>query len=283
MGGKGRGAYGFRLVPTHETELPDLSPLDGDAVSVALECRHASVLVERNRLDRECVSLGLRGTSLLEVRRDPPSITLEFPEPTTPEALVHPLLAPPISILARWRGDLTLHAGCFFADGRAWGVIGTKEAGKSTMLAKLAERGYPLLADDLLVLDAGIARAGPSCIDLRPDVAKRVPGARFLGKVGDRPRHRLATPPGPARAELGGFFLLDWSDDESVGVEPVPAGEALRIVYEQEYIGLIGAADPEKILDLLKIPMWRVERPPDWSFSEETIDRILEVTTEVGA
>jgi hypothetical protein len=283
MGAESRGAYGFRLVPTHEIKLPDLSPLDGDAISVALECRHASVLVERNRLDRECVSLGERGTSLLEVQRDPAAITLEFPEPTTPEALVHPLLTPPISILARWRGDLTLHAGGFFAAGHAWGVVGAREAGKSTTLAKLADRGCPLLADDLLVLDGDVVRAGPACIDLRPDVAERMPAARFLGEIGNRPRFRLTTPPGPARAKLGGFFLLDWAEEGGVRVEPVPAAEALKVVYDQEYIALLGPADPEKILDLLQTPMWRVSRPRDWGASEEAISRVLQIATEAGS
>ncbi|HEX8959453.1 MAG TPA: hypothetical protein VF770_06485 [Solirubrobacterales bacterium] len=278
MGPESRGAYGFRLVPRHEIELPDLSPLDGDVLDVALEWRRASVLVERNRLDSECVSMGKRGSSLLEVRRDPATITLELPGETTPEMLVHPVLTAPISILARWRGDLTLHAGGFFANGRAWAVIGQREAGKSTALAMLAERGCPLLADDLLVLDRGIVRAGPACIDLRPDVAERIHGARYLGEVGDRPRYRLPAPHGPARAPLGGFFLLDWGDEGNVAVERLPTAEALRVVYEQEYIGLLGPADPQKILDLLGMPMWRVRRPPEWARGEETIEAILETT-----
>lgn len=278
-----RGAYGFRLVPpAHEPELPDLIEVDGQASEVALEWRHASGLVERNKVDPGLVSLGERGRSLLEVRRQPASITLEFPERVTPEALVHPLLTPPISILARWRGDLTLHAGAFFADGLAWAVLGAREAGKSTTLAQLAERGLPLLADDLLVLDDGVVRAGPACIDLRPDVAERTPGARFLGEVGKRPRYRLTAPPGPARAELGGFFLLGWSEDDSVRAEALPAGEALPVVYAQEYIGLLGAADPKKILDLLGVPMWRLQRPRDWRFSGESIERMLEIAARGG-
>lgn len=277
MGADRRGAYGFRLVPRHEIELPDLLPVDEGAEPVALECRHATVLVMRTSRTPDCITAGTRGTSLLEVRRDPPSITLEFPEPASPEALVHPLLTPPISILARWRGDLTLHAGCFYAGGRAWGVVGTKEAGKSTMLANLAARGYPLMADDLLVLDEGVVRAGPSCIDLRPDVAERMPDARFLGEIGDRPRYRLTTPPAPTRAPLAGFFLLGWSEDDRVHVDRVPPTEALRVLYEQEYIALMGAVDPKKVLELLGTPMWRVERPPDWRFTEEALDRILDV------
>ena len=278
MGGKQSGAYGFRLVlPRHEPELPDLIPLDGDALEVALEWRHAACLVTRADVEPDHVSLRERGNALLEVHRDPPSITLELPEEVTPDALVHPLLTPPISILARWRGDLTLHAGGFFANDRAWAVLGAREAGKSTTLAMLAERGLPLLADDLLVLDEGVVRAGPACIDLRPDVAERMPAARYLGEVGGRPRYRLAAPSGPARARLAGFFLMGWSEDDRVSVERVPASEALAIVYEQEYIGLLGAADPDKIFDLLEVPMWRVRRPADWKVRDEAIDRILEI------
>jgi hypothetical protein len=277
MGGDPRGAYGFRLVPTHDLELPDLVGVEEAAESVALECRHATALVDRLERTEESIVASSRESSLIEVHRDPLSITLALPNPTTPEELVHPVLTMPISILARWRGDLTLHAGCFYAGDRAWGVMGPREAGKSTMLANLAEREVPLLADDLLVFDQGVVHPGPSCIDLRPDVAERMPEARFLGEINDRARYRLTTPPPPSRPRLGGFFLLSWGEEERVEVTRMEASEALRVLYEQEYIGLLGPADPLKILDLLGTPMWRVERPPNWRFTEETLDRILEV------
>jgi hypothetical protein len=284
MGGQDRGTYGFRLVlPPGEIRLPSLSPVPADAQDVALEWRHAEVLVERNRLDADCVLAGKKGGDSLEVRRDPAAITLGFAEPATPEALVHPLLTGPMSILARWRGDLTLHAGAFFAADRAWAVMGEREAGKSTALAQLAERGCPLLADDLLVLDEGVVRAGPACIDLRPDVAERMPAARLLGEIGDRPRYRLSAPGGPARARLAGFFLMSWGEEATVSAEPVPVSEALRIVYEQEYIGLLGPADPARVLDLLGVPMWRIRRPADWAFTEETARRMLEITAGATA
>jgi hypothetical protein len=282
-GSKNRGAYGFRLVPpAYEQALPDLTPLEGDAVSVALEWRHAVGLADQWLIEPDRVMLRERGKSLLDVRRDPPSIALDFAETVTPEVVVHPVLTPPIAILARWRGDLTLHAGSFFANDRAWAVVGAREAGKSTTLARLAERGYPLLADDLLVLDEDVVRAGPACIDLRPDVAERMPEARPLGEVGNRPRYRLTAPPGPPRAKIGGFFLMDWSEDASFELELIPPTDALRVVYEQEYMGLMGPAEPGKILDLLGTPMWRVRRPRDWRVEDECINRILEVT-EAGA
>jgi hypothetical protein len=280
MGADSRGAYGFRLVFSgNGAQPPDLSPLPAEAPSIAVEWRHATALIARSRLGEDRVWVAERGGSSLEVRRVPPAITLELAEPASSDALIHPLLTGPISILARWRGDLTLHAGAFFAAGQAWGVLGRREAGKSTTLATLATRGFPLLADDLLVLDEGVVRAGPACVDLRPDAAWRLPGARFLGDVGGRPRHRLAVPAGPARAKLGGLFVLEWGEEATVAVDRVPASEALAILYAQEYIGLLGPADPEKVLDLLGTPMWRVRRPAEWSLAEATAERMLAIAT----
>jgi hypothetical protein len=259
--------------------VPDLAPLPADAVEVAVECRQAMALVPRNRLDGDCVAVAERGSPTLEVRRAPPSITLELEEPPSPEALLHPLLTGPISILARWRGDLTLHAGAFFAAGRAWGVMGAREAGKSTTLATLAGRGCPLLADDLLVLDDRVVRAGPACVDLRPDSARRLPEARFLGEVGGRPRYRLGSPTGPARAPLGGLFLLDWGGAPEPVAEQLPPSEALSTVFEQEYIGLMGPTDPEKVLDLLAAPVWRVRRRRDWDQAEAVADLMLAIAS----
>lgn len=279
MGPELRGAYGFRLVMDPSLgRLPDLPELDEDAPGIAFEWRHASLLVEREILDGDRVSLGIRGGSGLEVRREPASILLELAEEPTLHSLVHPLLTTPMSILARWRGDLTLHAGSFFANGRSWAVIGAREAGKSTMVATLGERGCPLVADDLLVLDGETVHAGPACVDLRPDVVARVEGARSLGVVGGRHRYRLSTSQGPARSHLGGFFLLDWSDDAAVAIEEVAPSERLRLLCEHDYIGLLGPADPRQMLDLLEIPMWQVRRPRDWAATSAAADGILALT-----
>jgi hypothetical protein len=279
MGDQRGGAYGFRLVPrAWDGPLPGLLRAERDAPQVALEWRHASPLAEREQVDGDRVVLSRRGVSLLDVEREPAVITLEFPETVTADAIVHPLLTPPIAILARWRGDLTLHAGAFFANGCAWGVIGAREAGKSTTLARLAERGCPILADDLLVLEGTMAHAGPACIDLRPDIAARMPETRFLGEIAGRPRYRMAAPEGPARAPLGGIFLLDWCERDQVHVEALDAAQGLQLLYGQEYIGLLGPADPTKVLELLGTPMWRVRRPADWDVSAEALDRMLELT-----
>lgn len=245
-----------------------------------MEHHRAALRVDIEVRDETRIATGRRAGSLLEVRADPAAIRIDMPEEISAEALVHPLLTVPISILARWRGDLTLHAGSFAFEGRAWAVVGGREAGKSTTLAKLAQRGYPLMADDLLVLDGDTARAGPTCVDLRPDVAERMPEARLIGEVGGRPRHRLSTPEGPASAPLGGIFLLEWGEGDAVRVEPVGSAEALQVIFRQEYIALVGPTDAAKVLELMKVPMWRVSRPRDWSRGDEIIDELLAVAAQ---
>jgi hypothetical protein len=194
------------------------------------------------------------------------------------DALVHPILTVPISVLARWRGDTTLHAGAFLAGSVAWGIVGKREAGKSTLLATLGEAGCPIVADDLLTIDRGSAWSGPHCVDLRPDAARRFDSAREIGEVGGRMRFRLSTRPGPARAPLGGFFVLDWTEGTDVGLCPLTARERLQMLYSQEYIALLGPSDPERIIELSGLPAWRLTRPRAWEMSGVVVERLLETT-----
>src|SRR4051812_14551594 len=111
MAARGRGAYGFRLVTrAWEDPLPGLLEADAEATEVALEWRHAASVGTLEDVQEDRLLLGGRGAALMEVRRDPAAILLDLPEAVSPEAIVHPVLTPPIAVLARWRGDLTLHA-----------------------------------------------------------------------------------------------------------------------------------------------------------------------------
>ena len=279
---RSEGAYGFRLVVDGgERRLKDLVALNGGSPTVNVHVRHASVLEDTLEIDAGRVRMSRRGGVKLEITREPHSITVDLGEMIDQEALIHPVLALPISVLARWRGDVTLHAGAFATEAGAWGILGTREAGKSTMLASLAERGRPIVGDDLLAVHDGVVQAGPSCVDLRPDVAARMESARCLGKVGERIRHRVSTPPGPSRVPLRGFFLLGWQEEGSeVTVSRLSAPEQLKLLYAQEYMGLLGPADPHKLFDLTELPAWRVLRPRDWAATQATIDAMLGVTAE---
>jgi len=271
------GAYGFRLSCPQAGELPNLIEQEASSPAVTVSWRHASTVRDVEEVGEDRVAYGFRGSTTYYVERDPAAIRFDIPYVPSPAALVHPLLTIGVSVLARWRGDVTLHAGAFQTRVGGWGVMGAREAGKSSLLASVGERGYPVLADDLLAIDERSIWAGPSCVDLRPDTVDQFADATPMGIVGGRPRFRLATPPGAGRVPMRGFFVLDWSDGLEIEVEPLAPQERLEWLYRQEYIRLVGFPDPAKLLPLVALPAWRLRRPRDWIAGGEAVDRVLEV------
>lgn len=273
------GAYGFRFTyPEWDGTLSDLVELDESVPEVEISWRMASSIVAQEHVEEGLVRMGpLRGSSFA-VRREPRSITFHLADTPNPDALVHPMGTVPLSVLARWRGDVTLHAGAFATEAGAWALAGEREAGKSTMLALLGQAGYPILADDLVAAHDGSVWSGPQCVDLRPDVAEHFAAARDLGMVGGRARWRLSTPPAPMKVPLRGVFLLDWHDAPSTAITPLPSAEWLKWLYRLEYIGLLGPADPQKLLALIGLPAWRVLRPRRWDSADEVVQAMLDAS-----
>ena len=274
-----RGAYGFRLIYADPgPHLRDLVEVDVSAPAVAVSWRHAIPIMNFKEVDENHVTWATRGRSALHVEREPRSIRFDLPEPPVPAALVHPFLTFAISILTRWRGDVTLHAGAFETPSGAWGIMGARKSGKSAMLAALAERGFAVVADDLLAIQDGSVWAGPNCVDLRPDTADHFSSARYLGVIGGRPRFRLSTPPSRAQISLRGFFVLDWHERPVIEAELVPAEERLQWLYRQEYLLLLGRPDPRKVFRLMSLPTWRIRRPSDWGATQDAVNQVLAVT-----
>ena len=272
----GDGAYGFRLLFPEEAERPrDLVALDDGAPAISVVRRHGTPAEDRYEVTDDRVTMASAAHSGFVAARDPASIVLQLAEAVGLDALIHPILTVPISVFARWRGDVTLHAGAFEQDGGAWIVAGRREAGKSTMLASLAAAGRPIVADDLIAVQDGTVWSGPNCVDLRPDVASRFPGARSVGTVGGRERWRISTPAGSPRLPLRGFFLLEWADTPRTELAPLSAREILALLFEQEYIQLLGYADRAAVLDLGALPAWRVTRARDWSASQDAVASML--------
>lgn len=272
------GAYGFRLsCPQAGDPLPDLIEVNPTSPHVIVTWRHASTVKDIEVVESDRVAYGSRGATTYYVERVPRAIRFDIPYVPSPAALVHPLLTIGVSVLARWRGDVTLHAGAFETPAGGWGVMGAREAGKSSILASIGERGYPVVADDLMAVQNGSVWAGPSCVDLRPDTVGRFTNAVPMGIVGGRPRYRLSTVPGHAQIPLRGFFVLDWNHASDISVEPLSTQERLQWLYRQEYIRLVGYSDPAKLLPLVALPAWRLTRPRDWAATEEAVERVLEI------
>jgi len=178
--------------------------------------------------------------------------------PPSDAQLAHPYLAATAAIAARWDGRESFHAGAFVIGGRVWGVLGEREMGKSSLLAVLARLELPVLTDDVLVLRDGLALAGPRCIDLREEAARRLRMGRTIGPVGTRERWRIMLPAVAPELPLAGWISLEWAD--RTGIESVPPGERFPRLLDNLTV-VLDPLDPPIVLTLAALPMVTLRRP----------------------
>jgi hypothetical protein len=269
----GLGAYGFRLhgidaaahlLTSAEPAWPELT-----LVRSVDDTRGP----QRDRVDEDQAELVLRSGGWVELRRADARATYHLRQPASDGDLLHPYLAPVAALAARWLGRESFHAGAVVVNGGAWGVLGDKEAGKSSTLASLALAGHPVLSDDILVLDKGDVFAGPRCIDLREEPAQRLGVGEPLGVVGVRERFRLELGAAPARVPLRGFVSLEWGGE--VSVEPVRGAERLLALVPHRAL-LLETSAPADLLELSSLPFLRLRRPRGWDSLADTVERLLE-------
>lgn len=230
---------------------------------------HARQGPEPEGMDTQRAVLGLPGLRQLVLRRGEGTATFTGPRLSHDE-LIHPYLGAAASVFSRWHGREVFHAGAFVCGDVAWAVVGGREAGKSSLLAALAARGWPVLADDLVITDGHQAFRGPRTIDLR----RPAPGALApVTPVRGGSRWRLALPPLPGAAPLGGWIYLRWRTD--VTMHAVPASRSLaRLAARRTWPAL--PSDPQTLLALAARPGWDLGRPADWARMDQTVDLMLE-------
>jgi hypothetical protein len=202
------------------------------------------------------------------------TITLHGPQSLWTDWFVHPTLAAISSVFSNWLGRHAIHAGAFVAGGAAWALIGVKQAGKSSTLGWLAGVDRPILADDLVVSDDGMALAGPRTLDLVPASARYL----CLGghTVRDGERQRLRVPAVDPEVPLRGWFALAWGD--TLEARPIPPGERLEVLIENLRIPLDGPGS-SGLLDLAALPGFALCRPRSLDHLPQAGARILEIAT----
>jgi hypothetical protein len=216
----------------------------------------------------------------LEIDRAARRTTVVRHAPMTPDELVHPHLAPTACIAGHWLGRTSFHAGAFAVNGRAWGVMGARQMGKSSLLMSLHASGLPVVSDDLVVVEEGRVFSGPRCIDLRRSAADRFESGRALGRVGGRERWRVDLPDIAPELPLAGWVLLGWSD--GVVVEPIEGSYRLAVLATHRALLARGTAHPA-FLDLATLPMLLFSRPRDWGRAEQGFERLLEPLSEMSS
>lgn len=222
-------------------------------------------------VDSESARVWIGSNGRIDVDRASMTVSFSTKRALTPDEVLHPFLGLPASFASHWLGRQVLHGGAFVLHGRAWAVLGDKEAGKSSTLGYLMRRGLSVLSDDILALDGRAVFAGPRCIDLRGQAAAVLGGER-LGEVGSRERWRLRPGAVAASVPLAGLVVLEWAQRESI--EPLDAGGRLRALIAQSVVRPDDAA-ALPLLDLAGLPAWRVRRPRDLNRAEDTISRLL--------
>ncbi len=140
-------------------------------------------------------------------------------------AIVLERMVAPIAMILERAGFVALHASAVGkVAGRAWIFIGNSGAGKSTTALQMMRRGFDLLADDLVMIDAGKTPGGKQeLIAATPslrlfDRPETVPEAidkelvmphieKFWYQLPDRSGGRK-------RHEIAGIFSLEPTDNE---------------------------------------------------------------------
>ena len=271
MAGPSRGAYGFRVNGVESAQrllvnVPRTWP------SLTLRTQLGFDAGQPTGVDDEMARLRVHG-GLLEIDRRRGEALFTLRGKPTPDALVHPHLAPVAAIAARWRRQESFHAGAVMLHDGAWAVMGDKGAGKSSLLAWLALSGHAVVTDDLLVIDEhGNAFAGPRSIDLRESGARRLGVGKPLGVLGARERYRMALDPVPAAVPLRGFIRLAWGSAPTVTAVPSawrPAGLAAQRAVR------LTPRDPDLLVQLSALPMVELRRPREWERAADAADRLL--------
>jgi hypothetical protein len=267
-----KGAYGLRLAGK---SLPEalLDDAQGDWPALELVRRVGTAPGGDDRLGTERASIRLVDDGRVEIERDPGRAIFTTTSPLGDDELVHPYLGLAAAVYSRWLGRESFHAGAFEAGGGAWIVAGEKAAGKSTLLASLALRGVPVLADDVVVLDGGSALAGPRSIDLRADTAAALGVGEDVGASGGRERWRLALPAAEARVPVAGWVFPAWAEGPSEAV-PVPPKERL-VRFVGNRVLRVEPERPELLIELAALPAWELRRSRSWDGLGDALDLLL--------
>ena len=266
------GAYGLRLLGVAASHLLVPAPAEWPTFELVRRVRRRPARAPLISDDRAVVVLGANSDIVIDRKQERAVFTTA--RQLSDDELVHPYLASVPAVVSPWLGRESFHAGAFVHDGGVWGLIGKRQAGKSTMLAWLAVNGHDVFADDVLVLAGATAFAGPRSVDLRTESAQRLGAGEPLGVIGSRERWRLTLGPVEPELPLRGWICLDWG--ESVEAVRMSGAQRLQRLASERAL-LVAPADPAVLVGLAALPCWELGRPRGWSSVSETGTRLLEL------
>jgi hypothetical protein len=153
-------------------------------------------------------------------RVDPERVVVDADDDRDAVALLIPVVW---SVVLAGHGYEALHGCAAARDGRAVAVLGASGAGKSTAALTLIDRGWRVITDDLLALDAaGLAVPGPPFVRICPDRAAGRGGEPDAGG-----KFRIPAPSCPEPVPLAAIVVLDDQFDRDTPLRGAAAASAL--------------------------------------------------------
>lgn len=145
-----------------------------------------------------------------------------------------------VKYASRLMGRVGLHASVVALQGRAFGFLGPKGAGKSTTAALFRQEGFDVLSDDLLLLsmdgrEGFLVESGPSELRLWDDALDILKAERrhehgAIYRTGKK-HIPLDCPTQSSRAKLAGLYILTTDSASSTSVSPpLPAIRAVQML-----------------------------------------------------
>ena len=247
-------------------------PADWPAVDVAVDMGRLEG--DGEFVDDDHGRIRLRTGGWVDLDRDPGRARYTVPGPLSPDELVHPFLAPVAAVFGHWLGRESIHGGGVALGDTAWGIVGDRLGGKSSLLAALAVGGTDIVCDDVLVVDGRDVFAGPRTVDLREDAAAALGVGAEIGLAGARERWRLQLEPLDRQLTLGGWVFTEWSDE--LDMKRLPASETLIRLFQNRSVRL-QPRDPTEFLELAALPAWELRRPRSWASLPATLELVLGV------
>ena len=161
----------------------ELSAAHAEACYVAgykTECGEPALRVFR-LLDGEYFRFDYADQTQFVIDRSGSEVWAEWSAPLTLEDTATYLLGPVLGFVMLLRGIVCLHASAIAIGNEAIALLGPAGAGKSTTAAAFAERGYSVLAEDVVTLDdrndGFLVRPGYPCIRLWPTAVRALYGS----------------------------------------------------------------------------------------------------------
>lgn len=224
-------------------------------------------------------------------------IWTSWTEESTPQDMATYLLGPVLAFVLRLGGTLSLHGSAVVIDGFAIAIVGPSGAGKSTTASAFADRGVPVMSDDVVPIvwrqQVPAVFGGYPRIRLWPDAAEALYGSadalplltptwqkRFVDLRSGR-----CFDPGPHR--LGGVVLLGERTDGPPRLEMLDAPDAAMQLIANTSMALhidreVRRDELEQIVDLVSVvPVARLHASHDISRIGEAcglVPRLLELT-----